>query len=477
MSGKRFLAPFFRKRFLTPFLLLLAGCAVSPDYERPSAPASESFRETPPGWKEAQPSDEIARGRWWAIFGDAELDRLVERIDAGNFTLAAAAARQRQAVAAVKIARSGLFPGVDADLSVTRSRSPTGSAGGVTPGRITTSRSIGLGATWEVDLWGRVRREVEAASADAQASAGDLASARLSLQAELATNYFALRALDEQRKLFEDTVAAYRTSLELTNNRYNAGVAARADVVQADAQLKSALAQSVDFGVQRAQLEHAIAVLTGVPPSQFAIPARTQYGAVLPVLPPGMPSELLERRPDIAAAERRVAAANADIGIARSAYFPSLILNASFGFRSTDAGTWLTAPARFWSLGPALALTVFDAGRRGAISDQALAAYDATVADYRQTVLVALAEVEDNLAALRVLAQEAQLQQDALDAARQSLQLTLNQYKAGTVSFLNVVVAQAALLAEQRASVQILNRRLAATVGLVRALGGGWKPE
>jgi NodT family efflux transporter outer membrane factor (OMF) lipoprotein len=456
-------------------LLLLAGCAVGPDYEKPAAPESPAFRETPAGWKEAQPRDEIARGKWWEIFGDAELNALVEKVDAGNFTLAAAAARQRQAQAAVTIARSGLFPGLDADLSVTRSRSPAGSAGGVTQGRTTTSRSVSLGASWEIDLWGRVRREVEAASAEAQASAGDVASARLSLQAELATSYFALRLLDVQGKLFDDTVAAYRTSLELTNNRYNAGVAARADVVQADAQLKSALSQSVDFGVQRAQLEHAIAVLTGVPPSQLAVAQRAEYSAQLPAIPPGMPSELLERRPDVAAAERRVAAANADIGVAKAAYFPSLILNAAFGFRSNDASAWLTAPSRFWSLGPALALTVFDAGRRGAISDQAIAGYDATVADYRQTVLVAFAEVEDNLAALRVLDEEARLQRDSVDAARESLQLTLNQYKAGTVSFLNVVIAQTALLAEQRAAVQVLNRRLAATVGLVRALGGGWK--
>jgi NodT family efflux transporter outer membrane factor (OMF) lipoprotein len=307
-----------------------------------------------------------------------------------------------------------------------------------------------------------------------------MASARLSLQAELATNYFALRLLDVQKKLLDDTVAAYRTSLELTTNRYNAGVAARADVVQAEAQMKSAIAQSVDFGVQRAQLEHAIAVLTGVAPSQLAIAERGDYASpksfALPAIPAGMPSELLERRPDIAAAERRVAAANAEIGIAKAAWFPSLILGGALGWRSTDAGTWLTAPSRFWSLGPALALTIFDAGRRSGISDQAVAAYDETVADYRQTVLIAFAEVEDNLAALRVLDEEARLQQDALESAQQSLQLTLNQYKAGTVSFLNVVVAQTALLAEQRASVQILNRRLAATVGLVRALGGGWKP-
>jgi len=457
-------------------LLFLAGCAVGPDYERPSAPDSPAFREVPPGWKEAQPRDEIARGKWWEIFGDAELNGLVEKIDTGSFSLAAASARYRQAQAAVTIARSGLLPGVDADLSATRSRSPAGTAGGTTAGRSTTSRNLSLNAAWEIDLWGRVRREVESARALAEASKGDLASARLSLQAELATNYFALRLADVQKKLFDDTVAAYRTSLELTNNRYNAGVAARADVVQADAQLKSALAQSVDFGVQRAQLEHSIAVLTGVPPSALAIPARAEYTAALPWIPPGMPSELLERRPDVAAAERRVASANAEIGVAKAAYFPSLILNATFGFRSTEASSWLTTPARFWSLGPALAMTLFDAGRRGALSDQALAAYDETVADYRQTVLVAFAEVEDNLAALRVLEEEARLQLDSVEAARQSLQLTLNQYRAGTVSFLNVVVAQTALLAEQRAAVQVLNRRLAATVGLVRALGGGWKP-
>ncbi len=465
-----------RHRFVFLSLLALAGCAVGPDYERPSAPESPAFKETPAGWKEAQPRDEIARGKWWEIFGDPELAALVERIEAGNFTLAAAAARQRQAQAAVTIARSGLFPGLDADLSVTRSRSPTGSAGGVTAGRITTSRNLSLNASWEIDLWGRVRREVESARALAEASAGEMASAKLSLQAELATSYFALRLLDVQKKLLDDTVAAYRTSLELTNNRYNAGVAARADVVQAEAQMKSAIAQSVDFGVQRAQLEHAIAVLTGVPPSQLAIAQRGAYDASLPPIPPGMPSELLERRPDVAAAERRVAAANAEIGVAKAAWFPSLVLGGALGFRSTDASTWLSAPSRFWSLGPALALTIFDAGRRDAISGQALAAYDETVADYRQTVLVAFAEVEDNLAALRVLDEEARLQRDALDAARQSLQLTLNQYKAGTVSFLNVVVSQTALLAEERATVQILNRRLAATVGLVRALGGGWKP-
>jgi NodT family efflux transporter outer membrane factor (OMF) lipoprotein len=455
--------------------LLLAGCAVGPDYERPAAPSSPAFREVPAGWKEAEPRDEIRRGRWWEIFEDAELNALVEKVEGGNFSLAAAAARHRAALAAVAISRSGLFPGVDADLSVARSRSPAGALGGTTAGRVLTNRSVSLSASWEIDLWGRVRREVEAAGAQAEASAGEVASARLSLQAELATSYFQLRLLDVQKQLLEDTVAAFRRSLELTQNRYRAGVAARADVVAADAQVKSAAAQALDLGVQRAQLEHAIAILTGVPPAELAIAPLPIYSAALPAIPPGLPSELLERRPDVAAAERRVAAANARIGVAKSAYFPQLLLNATFGYRSTDASTWLSAPSRFWSLGPALAQSVFDAGLRRAQGDQAIADYDATVADYRQTTLSAIAEVEDNLAALRILGEEAALQEEAVRAAQETLNLTLNRYKAGTVSFLDVVQVQTALLNEQRAAVGILNRRLAATVALVRALGGGWQ--
>ena len=455
--------------------LLLAGCAAGPDYERPAAPASPAFREVPAGWKEAEPRDEILRGNWWEIFGDPELNALAEKVQGGNFTLAAAAARQRAALAAVAISRSGLFPGVDADLSVTRSRSPTGAIGGTTAGRVLTNRSAGLSASWEIDLWGRVRREVEAAGAEAEASAGEVASARLSLQAELATSYFQLRLLDVQKQLLEDTVAAFRRSLELTQNRYRAGVSARADVVAADAQVKSAAAQALDLGVQRAQLEHAIAILTGVPPSELAIAPRPTYSAALPAIPPGLPAELLERRPDVAAAERRVAAANARIGVAKSAYFPQLFLSATFGYRSADASTWLSAPSRFWSLGPSLAQSIFDAGLRRAQSEQAIADYDATVADYRQTALGAIAEVEDNLAALHILGEGAALQDEAVRAAQETLDLTLNRYKAGTVSFLDVVQVQTALLNEQRAAVDILNRRLAATVALVRALGGGWQ--
>ncbi len=463
-------------RTATAFLVLLVGgCAAGPDYERPAAPAPGAFREIPPGWKEAEPRDEIARGRWWELFGDAELNALAERVESGNYSVAAAAARYRAAQAAVAISRSGLFPTVDADASVTRSRSPRGAIGGTTAGRHFTNFSAGVSASWEVDLWGRVRRDLEAAGAEAEASAADLAAARLSLQAELATSYFRLRLLDVQKRLLEDTAAAFARARELTENRYRAGVAARGDVVQADAQLKSAAAQALDLGVERAQLEHAIAILAGLPPSELTIAPRPDYTAALPPIPPGLPSALLERRPDVAAAERRVAAANARIGVAQSAYFPQLLLSASLGYRSSEAASWLSAPSRFWSLGPALAQSLFDAGLRRAQSEQALALYDATVADYRQVTLSAIAEVEDNLAALRILGEEAGLQEAAVRAAQESLRITLNQYRAGTVGFLDVVQVQTALLEEQRAAANLLNRRLAATVALVRALGGGWQ--
>ena len=458
------------------FFLAIAACAVGPDYKRPETPAADAaFKETPQAWKEAHPSDAIARGKWWEMFGDPELSALVEKIEAGNFSLAASEAQYRQAQAALGVARSGLLPSVDANASVTRSRSPTGVIGGTTAGRTVTTRSASLSTNWEIDLWGHVRRQVEAANASLEASAGDLAAAKLSLEAQLMTAYFQLRSLDAQKKLFEDTVAALRTSLELTNNRYKVGVAARADVVAADAQLKSALSQSVDLDVQRAQLEHAIAILTGVPPSRLSIERKENYQATVPVIPPGLPSALLERRPDVAAAERRVAAANAQIGVAKSAFFPTLTLSGQYGYRSGDPAVNLfELPNRFWSIGPALAMSLFDAGLRRAQTDQAIAAYDATVANYRQTTLTAIGEVEDNLAALRVLDEEARLQADSVAAARQTLDLTLNQYKAGVVSYLNVVTATANYLAEQRSAANVMQRRLTAAVALVRAIGGGW---
>jgi NodT family efflux transporter outer membrane factor (OMF) lipoprotein len=463
---------------IAPLLLgFLAACAVGPDYERPAAVVSDVYKETPQAWKEAQPRDEIARGAWWEIFGDPQLNELVVKIDVSNQSLAASEAQFRQATAAIGIARAPFFPSVDANVSITKSRSPTGAIGGTTAGRIFTQRSAGVTANWELDLWGRIRRGIESAEASASASAGDLAAARLSLQAQLITDYFSLRLLDVQQKLFDDTVAAFRKSVELTTNRYNVGVVAKSDVVLADSQLKTTLVQAIDLGVQRAQFEHAIAILTGVPPSQLSLAPQPAYNAAMPAIPPGLPSELLERRPDIAAAERRVAAANAQIGVTKAAWFPSLTLSANYGFRSADASTWFTSPTHFWSIGPAIAQSIFDAGLRRSQTEQAIAAYEATVANYRQLTLVALQEVEDNLAALRILEEEAKLQQDSVDAATLSVQLTVNQYKAGTVSYLNVVTVQATLLNEQRVAVNILNRRLAAAVALVRAIGGGWQPK
>jgi NodT family efflux transporter outer membrane factor (OMF) lipoprotein len=330
-----------------------------------------------------------------------------------------------------------------------------------------------LNAGWEADLWGRLRRGVESSQASAQASAADLAAARLSAQAELASNYFQLRILDGQKQLLDDTVAAFQKTLDLTKNRYVAGVAAKVDVVQAETQLKSTRAQAIDLGVQRAQLEHAIAILIGKQPAEFSV-APVPLVATMPRIPAGLPSELLERRPDVAAAERRAAAANAQIGVAKAAYFPSLTLSASGGYRSASASDLFTAPSRFWSIGPALAQSIFDAGLRRAQTEQAIAAYEATVAQYRQAVLAGFQEVEDNLAALRILEEEAQVQEEAARAARESVVLTTNQYKAGIVSYVNVVTVQTTQLNNERTAVGILGRRLVAAVNLVKALGGGW---
>jgi NodT family efflux transporter outer membrane factor (OMF) lipoprotein len=465
------------KRFFCHVALsLMAGCAAGPDYRRPSAPVADRFKEMPGPWRQAQPRDEVERGRWWEMFGDAELNGLIDRIDSSNQTLLASEARYRQALAAIGVARAGLFPQIEADVSIQRSHSPSGAVGGTTAGRTITQRTASVNANWEIDLWQRVRRLVEASGASAQAGAGDVASVRLLLQAQLAANYFQLRVLDAQKRLLDDTVDAYRRSFELTGNRYNAGVAGKVDVVQADAQLKSTLALAMDLGVQRAQLENSIAVLTGTPPSAFAIAPRPTLTAQLPVIPPGLPSTLLERRPDVAAAERRVAAANAQIGVARAAYFPQLTLSATGGYRSSEASTWFLSPTRFWSIGPTIAQAIFDAGLREAQTAQAIAFYDATVADYRQTALVAFQETEDNLAALRILEDEAALQNEAVQAARESLTLTSNQYRAGTVSYLNVVTVQATALGNERAALDIINRRLLASVLLVKALGGGWRP-
>jgi NodT family efflux transporter outer membrane factor (OMF) lipoprotein len=458
---------------LAAALASLGACTVGPDYVRPSVDAPAQFKETG-NWKVAQPRDDVNRGKWWEMFGDAELNALTESIDISNQNLAAAAARFRQAQALVAASRAGLFPTVDGNLSIVKNRSPSGAVGGTTAGHIVTTRTAGVSAAWDTDLWGRLSRTVEADVASAQASAADLAAARLSAQSELAQSYFQLRVLDVQRQLLEDTVAAFGKSLQLTKNRYAAGVVGKVDVVQAETQLKSTQAQAIDIGVQRAQFEHAIALLIGKPPSTFAI-ERRPLTVAMPAIPPGLPSELLERRPDIAAAERRVASANAQIGVTQAAFFPSLTLSGAAGFRAADPSVWFASPSYFWSLGPAIVQTIFDAGLRRAQTDQAIAAYDASVAAYRQTVLTAFKEVEDNLAALRILEEEAQVQDEAVKAARESFALTTNQYKAGTINFLNVVIVQAAQLSNERTAVGILGQRLTAAVLLVKALGGGWQ--
>ena len=450
------------------FLLLLAltSCAVGPSYQKPPVETPAAFKEAGP-WVKAQPADSAPKGKWWEVFNDPVLDGLMEQVSVSNQSLKAAEARYRQATAAVQSARAQLFPTLGANANATRGKS-TG------PGDAGRRYNLGLNASWEPDFWGRVRRLVEANRAAEEASAADVENARLSLQAELATDYFQLRAIDAQIVLFKDSVKAFETSYTLTQNRYRAGVAAKSDVAQAETQLRSTQAQAIDLNATRAQLEHAIAVLIGKPAATFTLPPA-DITAHLPAIPPGLPSTLLERRPDVAAAERRMAEANARIGVAQAAYFPSITLSANGGFVGAAIANLISAPNRTWALGLAAAETILDFGARSADVASARAAYDEAVANYRQTSLAALQDVEDNLATLHWLSDEAAVQDEAARAARESVALVLNQYKAGTVSYLNVAVVQASQLSEERSVVNVLERRLAASVGLIRALGGTWE--
>ncbi|OFZ99927.1 MAG: RND transporter [Betaproteobacteria bacterium RIFCSPLOWO2_02_FULL_62_17] len=461
---------------LSLLVLPLAGCTVGPDYVRPGVEVPEAFGESQ-GWKPAEPRDHEARGKWWEMFADAVLNGLQEQVNISNQTLMQAEANYRQAAALIQAADAANYPTLSGALGVTRSR--TSSTTVAAPSATPTSRgvvrndSLRLDAAWLPDFWGRVRRSVEASLANAQASAALVETARLAAQAQLAQSYFQLRVLDGQRRLYEQIIAAFGKALQITQNQYNAGVTAKADVIQAQAQLKTIQAQAIDLGVQRAQLEHAIAVLVGKPPAAFHIaPAAVKLSP--PPIPPVLPSALLERRPDIATAERRVAAANAQIGVARAAFFPNVTLPASVGLQSARLAEWFTLPSRFWSIGPSLVETIFDAGLRRSQSDQAIAAYDASVAAYRQAVLVAFQQVEDNLAALRILAAEAAVQDEAVAASSMALELSLNQYRAGLISFLPVVVAQNNALANLRTQSTLLGLRMTASVQLVAALGGDW---
>lgn len=455
--------------------LFLAACTSGPDYVRPALETPAAYKENG-AWKAGEPRDHLPRGKWWEIFGDARLNALQDQLEISNQNLRLAEAQFRQAQALAQVAQAGRFPSVNANFAATRSQAAQNTRAGTTG--VTTSgpaeaQSLNLAASWEIDLWGRVRRQVEAGEANAQASAADLEAARLSAHAALAQTYFQLRINERHKKLLDDTVAAYEKSLQLTRNRFASGIATGLDVAQAETQWQTARAQATDLGIQRAQLEHAIATLLGKPASAFTLAAE-EFTPRLPAVPPGLPSDLLERRPDIAAAERRVMAANAAVGIAAAAFFPTLTLSASGGLQSDSLANWFSLPNRIWSLGPALAQNIFDAGLRRAQSEQAQAAYDAGVASYRQITLTSFQEVEDQLAALRLLEQEAGEQDAALRAARQAATLALNQYRAGTVSYLNVVSAQAAALSSERNATDLLGRRLNAGVALVKALGGGW---
>lgn len=459
------------------FAAALGACKVGPDYQRPTVETPAEFKEALASgqWKTADPNDRTDRGRWWTAYQDPLLDDLQKRVDAANQDIVTAEAQFRQARALAQGARAGLMPMVVAGANATRlRRSPNAYNNPSRNGDPVTDLSLGLDVAWELDIWGRVRRTVESRQASAQAFAAELDNLRLSLHAELAVDYFLLRSLDAERDLLERTIVAYRKALELTRNRFEGGVASQGDVSQAETQLNVTLAQMQDLGVQRAQFEHAIAVLIGEPPAKFAL-APVPFDAALPETPIVVPSALLERRPDVAAAERQVAAANAQIGVAKAAYYPTLVLGASTGVQGTEISNWLELPSRFWSLGPAAAMTLFDGGRRKALNDQAQAAYDGTVSSYRQTVLSAFADVEDNLAALRVLAEEAQHQDRAIESSRRSLRHTTLRYEGGASNYLDVAITQAITLGIERNAIDIARRRKVASVRLIKAMGGDWK--
>jgi NodT family efflux transporter outer membrane factor (OMF) lipoprotein len=451
-----------------------SACAVGPKYVRPAAPTPSAYKESR-DWKPAQPADDRVRGAWWQLFDDGQLSALQAQLDAANQNLKAAAARYAEARALVGVARSSRFPQVAASAQATATRLSLHrpQASGTSRSRYTDYVLAG-DVSYEVDVWGRVRKTIEGASASAQASAADLETVRLSLHAELALDYFTLRGLDAQKRLLDSAVQAYQQALALTTNRFTGGVASEVDVAQARTQLETTRALAVDIESARAQFEHAIAVLIGQPASSFTLTPSSPDLPAPPGVPGSLPSALLERRPDIAAAERRMAAANAQIGVSMSAYFPSIMLGGSGGFEATALGALLTGAGGFWAAVPSAVLTVFDGGRRHAVAEQSRATYEEMVANYQQTVLSSFAEVEDSLAALRVLDEEAKVQDAAVQAAQQSLTLSTNRYRGGIATYLEVLTAQTAALASERTAVDISMRRLLSSVQLIKATGGRW---
>jgi NodT family efflux transporter outer membrane factor (OMF) lipoprotein len=465
--------------------ILLAGCMVGPNYVKPSTPMAPAFKEQAvapaepnDGWKLAQPGDQTPRGNWWEIYGDPQLNALEAQIDSANQTLKIAEANFRQARTAIRFNRSAEAPtiGVAPSISTVRdsANQPYFPAGLANNGNGDFTLPVDL--SWEIDLWGRIRRSVTAAREQAQASAADMAAAQLSLQAELAYDYFELRSADAEKKLLDDTVQAYTRALGLTENRFEGGAAPKSDVAQARTQLEDARVLDTDITVERAEDEHAIAILIGKPPANFSLPPSPidLHTPAIPPIPEVLPSQLLERRPDIAASERRMAAANEQIGIAQAAYYPTLSLSALAGFEGSSASNWLNWPSRFWAVGPSLSETLFDAGRRRATKESAIAAYDGNVATYRQTTLTAFQQVEDNLAVLRILAGESQQQHRATAAADETLRLFMNRYAGGVDTYLQVVTSQTTDLSNEQNDIDIRRRQLDASVLLIKALGGNW---
>ncbi|MGB2627548.1 MAG: efflux transporter outer membrane subunit [Candidatus Acidiferrum sp.] len=454
-------------------ILQVSGCMVGPEYKRPVAEVPPAYKEIG-NWKQAQPNDQNLGGNWWELFQDPQLNALEQQVNVSNQNLKAAEAQYTQARALVRYYRAAYYPSIGGGVSATRNkisnnRPPILSTNGATYNDF----QIPLELSYEVDVWGRVRRTVESYRAQAQASAADLAAVNLSMHAELALDYYQARTLDAEEQLLKSTVSQYQQALELIQNRFAGGLASDLEVQQAKTQLETTRAQAIDVGVARAQYEHAVAVLIGKPPAEFSL-AALPLTTPPPPVPAGLPSELLERRPDIASAERLMASANAQIGVAKAAYYPTISLGATGGFESGMISTLLTGPSALWAVGGSAVAPLFDGGRRRANLDQAIAAYDQSVANYRETVLTGFQQVEDNVAALRILEDEAQVQESAVTAAQKYLELANTRYKGGVTSYLEVTTAQSAALSDEVTAVNILGRRMVYAVTLVQALGGGW---
>jgi NodT family efflux transporter outer membrane factor (OMF) lipoprotein len=461
-------------------LVLFAGCSFAPKYAKPEVQTPAAFKELTPeqsketdGWKTAEPKDDMIRGQWWEMFHEPELNAFEGQVVVSNQTVAAALANFLAARAVVKQARSQYFPTVTASPSVTESRQQLNQSSSSPSSSTFTEYSLPFDASWELDFWGRIRNTVKANSLEAQATLADLENVRLTVQAEVAVDFFQLRVLDAQKQLLDATVLAYQESLKLTQAQYDAGMASGQDVAQAETQLNTTRAQATDLGIQRAQLEHAIATLLGQPASSFSITINPLTAKPV-AIPFGIPSQLLERRPDVAAAERRVAEANSQIGVARAAYFPTITLSGSAGYQSTSVGNLFSGPSLVWSVGATMAQTLFDAGLRKAVTEQARAIYQGTVANYRRTVLTAFQEVEDNLSTLRILSQELQQQNAAVESSQRYLTLADARYQSGLDIYLDVIAAQTALLSNQRTALNLRMQQLTASVQLIKALGGGW---